>query len=283
MRKQPRNVFGFFFSFFFSRVDSFRDSEFPPHASPVRTSAPSYFQTRRALGEAPGDNALLSFGQDIQQLLQLQQLVLVPGHPLPSPAQFLLPQAQQGQQGGTTPSYQISLKIKTLTIGFNKPYIVRLVGFSFRTPIDTKSYSATSAKPREPAVRSWQNGTPNTGTRKETFIVRSAENQNLSAALSFPFSAAFLLSFPRRIVSCAPQRDKSAEVSSGGGMTTVPTGTSHPEEPSDLEELEQFARTFKQRRIKLGFTQVGRDTTCAQAPAPFAFSILSWYSSARET
>ncbi|XP_017587670.1 PREDICTED: POU domain, class 2, transcription factor 2-like, partial [Corvus brachyrhynchos] len=28
-----------------------------------------------------------------------------------------------------------------------------------------------------------------------------------------------------------------------------------PEEPSDLEELEQFARTFKQRRIKLGFTQ----------------------------
>ena len=28
------------------------------------------------------------------------------------------------------------------------------------------------------------------------------------------------------------------------------------DEPSDLEELEQFARTFKQRRIKLGFTQV---------------------------
>ncbi|KAI2653165.1 POU domain, class 2, transcription factor 2 [Labeo rohita] len=39
--------------------------------------------------------------QDIQQLLQLQQLVLMPGHPLQSPAQFLLPQAQaqQGQQG----------------------------------------------------------------------------------------------------------------------------------------------------------------------------------------
>uniref|UniRef100_A0A674AEH3 POU class 2 homeobox 2a n=1 Tax=Salmo trutta TaxID=8032 RepID=A0A674AEH3_SALTR len=38
--------------------------------------------------------------QDIQQLLQLQQLVLMPGHHLQSP-QFLLPQAQgqQGQQG----------------------------------------------------------------------------------------------------------------------------------------------------------------------------------------
>lgn len=43
---------------------------------------------------------------------------------------------------------------------------------------------------------------------------------------------------------------------SGGGVTTVPSVTSHPEDPSDLEELEQFARTFKQRRIKLGFTQV---------------------------
>eukprot|EP00062_Callorhinchus_milii_P011055 gi/632956567/ref/XP_007894021.1/ PREDICTED: POU domain, class 2, transcription factor 1 isoform X3 [Callorhinchus milii] len=31
--------------------------------------------------------------------------------------------------------------------------------------------------------------------------------------------------------------------------------TPNIEEPSDLEELEQFAKTFKQRRIKLGFTQ----------------------------
>uniref|UniRef100_A0A8C5IRT8 POU-specific domain-containing protein n=1 Tax=Junco hyemalis TaxID=40217 RepID=A0A8C5IRT8_JUNHY len=34
----------------------------------------------------------------------------------------------------------------------------------------------------------------------------------------------------------------------------TPAGAS--EEPSDLEELEKFAKTFKQRRIKLGFTQV---------------------------
>lgn len=66
------------------------------------------------------------------------------------------------------------------------------------------------------------------------------------------------------------QRDKSVEVSGGGGMTTVPTVTSHPEEPSDLEELEQFARTFKQRRIKLGFTQVGRDTSRTHALLPLA-------------
>ncbi|XP_068998504.1 POU domain, class 2, transcription factor 2 isoform X5 [Embiotoca jacksoni] len=114
---------------------------------------------------------------DIQQLLQLQQLVLVPGHSLPSPAQFLLPQAQQGQQGLLS--------------------------------------------------------TPN-------LIPLPQQNQGS------------LLSAPSRM---GLQRDKCMEVSTGGGVTTVPSVTSHPEEPSDLEELEQFARTFKQRRIKLGFTQ----------------------------
>ncbi|XP_013766000.1 POU domain, class 2, transcription factor 2 isoform X5 [Pundamilia nyererei] len=116
--------------------------------------------------------------QDIQQLLQLQQLVLVPGHPLPSPAQFLLPQAQQSQQGLLS--------------------------------------------------------TPN-------LIPLPQQNQGS------------LLSAPTRM-GLQAQRDKGVEVS-GGGVTTVPSVTSHPEDPSDLEELEQFARTFKQRRIKLGFTQ----------------------------
>ncbi|GAA6229300.1 POU domain, class 2, transcription factor 2 isoform X1 [Lates japonicus] len=117
--------------------------------------------------------------QDIQQLLQLQQLVLVPGHPLPSPAQFLLPQAQQAQQGLLS--------------------------------------------------------TPN-------LIPLPQQNQGS------------LLSAPTRM-GLQAQRDKSVEVSGGGGVTTMSSVTSHPEEPSDLEELEQFARTFKQRRIKLGFTQ----------------------------
>ncbi|XP_067304975.1 POU class 2 homeobox 2a isoform X3 [Pseudorasbora parva] len=113
--------------------------------------------------------------QDIQQLLQLQQLVLVPGHTLPSPAQFLLPQTQQGQQGLLS--------------------------------------------------------TPN---------LISLPQQNQGS----------LLAAPSRL-SLQAQREKVAESS----VNTVTPVTSHPEEPSDLEELEQFARTFKQRRIKLGFTQ----------------------------
>ncbi|XP_068591805.1 POU domain, class 2, transcription factor 2 isoform X1 [Cebidichthys violaceus] len=113
---------------------------------------------------------------DIQQLLQLQQLVLVPGHSLSSPAQFLLPQAQQGQQGLLSTPNLISL-------------------------------------PQQ-----------NQGS-----LLSASNRMGLQA-----------------------HRDKSVEVS---GVTTVPSVTSHTEEPSDLEELEQFARTFKQRRIKLGFTQ----------------------------
>ncbi|XP_055083671.1 POU domain, class 2, transcription factor 2 isoform X2 [Periophthalmus magnuspinnatus] len=70
-------------------------------------------------GPTPSQTALQQHAQlmvtgsqlagDIQQLLQLQQLVLLPGHPLPSPAQFLLPQAQQGQQGLLSTPLQLPL------------------------------------------------------------------------------------------------------------------------------------------------------------------------------
>ncbi|KAM9807260.1 POU domain, class 2, transcription factor 2 isoform 4-T4 [Syngnathus typhle] len=114
---------------------------------------------------------------DIQQLLQLQQLVLVPGHSLPSPGSFLLPQAQQSQQGL-----------------LSTPNLIPL-----------------------PQV--------NQGS-----LLSAQSRMGLQA-----------------------QRDKSLEAS--GGLSSAAAVPSHPEEPSDLEELEQFARTFKQRRIKLGFTQ----------------------------
>ncbi|XP_046704090.1 POU domain, class 2, transcription factor 2 isoform X8 [Silurus meridionalis] len=118
---------------------------------------------------------LSASNKDIQQLLQLQQLVLVPGHPLSSPAQFLLPQTQQGQQG----------LLQT-------PNLIPL------------------------------------------------PQQNHGGLLTAPSA-----------LGLQAQREKVMESS----VSTVNPVTSHSEEPSDLEELEQFARTFKQRRIKLGFTQ----------------------------
>lgn len=53
--------------------------------------------------------------------------------------------------------------------------------------------------------------------------------------------------------SSTPQNSKGS-----GACTlsmTARTLDQSPEETTDLEELEQFAKTFKQRRIKLGFTQ----------------------------
>lgn len=46
------------------------------------------------------------------------------------------------------------------------------------------------------------------------------------------------------------------------------------EEPSDLEELEQFAKAFKQRRIKLGFTQVINTQTFDQLGGSFIHSFI---------
>ncbi|XP_062385345.1 POU domain, class 2, transcription factor 2 isoform X2 [Sardina pilchardus] len=151
-----------------------------------RAQAPAPTPTQPTL---PHTQLMLAGSQlagDIQQLLQLQQLVLMPGHPLQSTAQFLLPQAQaqQAQQG--------------------------LLSTPNLIPLPQQS----------------QGG---------------------------------LLTTPPRL-GLQAQREKSMETGGGsagassGAMTSMPQ-QSHPEEPSDLEELEQFARTFKQRRIKLGFTQ----------------------------
>nr|XP_055076369.1 LOW QUALITY PROTEIN: POU domain, class 2, transcription factor 2 [Misgurnus anguillicaudatus] len=133
--------------------------------------------------------------QDIQQLLQLQQLVLMPGHPLQS-HQFLLPQAQQGQQGLLSTQNLISLPQQSPGSLLTPP---PRLGLQAQHHLDDRLWSFQ----REKSVES--------------------------------------------VVSPKP--------SSAPPLTSVATVTPHAEEPSDLEELEQFARTFKQRRIKLGFTQ----------------------------
>ncbi|XP_072409473.1 POU domain, class 2, transcription factor 2-like [Chiloscyllium punctatum] len=133
--------------------------------------------------------------QDLQQLLQLQQLVLLPGHHLAAnlqaPAQFLLPQAQQGQQGL-----------------LSTPNLLQLPQQS-------------------------QGG-----------LLQAQPRLGLAAqAVTRPGLPGSIAHEP--LLQGIPQTQTTKGVEA----------PSHPEEPSDLEELEQFARTFKQRRIKLGFTQ----------------------------
>lgn len=84
--------------------------------------------------------------QDIQQLLQLQQLVLVPGHHLQPPAQFLLPQAQQSQPGKAPPRRRHPLPGNASTELSLPPHPVQSPCLS-RPATDAKSLPATSANP----------------------------------------------------------------------------------------------------------------------------------------
>ncbi|XP_074515035.1 POU domain, class 2, transcription factor 1b isoform X9 [Sebastes fasciatus] len=64
-------------------------------------------------------------------------------------------------------------------------------------------------------------------------------------------------------ITLAPQPATPTRTTASTPIQSLPHSPTPPkrldtptmEEPSDLEELEQFAKTFKQRRIKLGFTQ----------------------------
>ncbi|XP_025045682.1 POU domain, class 2, transcription factor 3 isoform X4 [Pelodiscus sinensis] len=123
---------------------------------------------------------------DMSSLHTLQQLVLVPG-PVQSIPQFLLSQAQAGQQA-------------------LQPNILAF-------PQQQSSLLLSQPGPSLASQAVGRSGLP--GSSLETHMEGP---QHLQAAKHLPSSAV-------------------------------------SDEPSDLEELEKFAKTFKQRRIKLGFTQ----------------------------
>ncbi|KAM8976951.1 POU domain, class 2, transcription factor 1 [Pelodytes ibericus] len=137
----------------------------------------------------------IQIAQDLQQLqqfqqqnLNLQQFVLV--HPTTNlpPAQFIISQTPQGQQG--------LLQAQNL--------LTQLPQQSQASLLQSQPSITLTSQPATP-----------TRTIAATPVQQLPQSQ----------------STPKRI------------------------DTPSLEEPSDLEELEQFAKTFKQRRIKLGFTQ----------------------------
>ncbi|KAF3707128.1 POU domain, class 2, transcription factor 2 [Channa argus] len=159
--------------------------------------------------------------QDIQQLLQLQQLVLMPGHPLQSPAQFLLSQPAQAQQA---PQGLLST-----------PNLIQLPQQSPGGLLATPPRLGLQAQ-REKSSDVVVGGSSGSGGGP----VVTAGSSTVGVVTSVGATSA----------------SGSAMASSlASGLTSGGHGGHMGEEPSDLEELEQFARTFKQRRIKLGFTQ----------------------------
>uniref|UniRef100_A0A3B3CCW1 POU domain protein n=1 Tax=Oryzias melastigma TaxID=30732 RepID=A0A3B3CCW1_ORYME len=155
--------------------------------------------------------------QDIQQLLQLQQLVLMPGHPLQSPAQFLLSQPTQAQQ------QQQGL--------LSTPNLIQLPQQSAAGLITTPPRMGLQAQ-RDKISDAGSSG----GGGGSAAVPGGSSSVVTSAGATSASSSAM-----------------AASLSSS--LTPAGQGPHMGEEPSDLEELEQFARTFKQRRIKLGFTQ----------------------------
>ncbi|XP_029976200.1 POU domain, class 2, transcription factor 1 [Salarias fasciatus] len=155
--------------------------------------------------------------QDIQQLLQLQQLVLMPGHPLQSPAQFLLSQPAQAQQ------QQPGL--------LSTPNLIQL---------PQQSPGGLLTSPPRLGLQAQREKSSDVGSSGGGSAVVAPGGSGVGVVSS----------------GGAASSSSSAMASSiTSGLTAGGHGGHMGEEPSDLEELEQFARTFKQRRIKLGFTQ----------------------------
>ncbi|XP_006794507.1 POU domain, class 2, transcription factor 2 isoform X1 [Neolamprologus brichardi] len=158
--------------------------------------------------------------QDIQQLLQLQQLVLMPGHPLQSPAQFLLSQpapAQQSQQGL-----------------LSTPNLIQL---------PQQSPGGLLTSPPRLGLQAQREKSSDAGSSSSGGSLVATGSSGVGVVTSVGVTSAS---------SSAMASSLASGLSSGGHGGH---GGHMGEEPSDLEELEQFARTFKQRRIKLGFTQ----------------------------
>uniref|UniRef100_A0A3Q2ZGH8 POU domain protein n=1 Tax=Kryptolebias marmoratus TaxID=37003 RepID=A0A3Q2ZGH8_KRYMA len=172
---------------FFLQIKSEESLEFTHSSGPPAPPAPPAPPPQQQQQTQHHHTQLMLAGSrlagDIQQLLQLQQLVLMPGHPLQSPAQFLLSQPGQAQQ-------------------------------------------------------------PQQGLLSTANLIQLPQQ-----------SAGGLLTSPPRMGLQAQVRTSAMASSLTSGLTPGAQGAHMTEVPSDLEELEQFARTFKQRRIKLGFTQ----------------------------
>ncbi|XP_030380546.1 POU domain protein 2 [Scaptodrosophila lebanonensis] len=96
------------------------------------------------------------------------------------------------------------------------------------------------------------------GKQQKTPPNSSIPGPGMSSAVLTPNTPSMLPSHCYGVTTSTPQNSKQHH-----GAATVAAAMSNaartldqsPEETTDLEELEQFAKTFKQRRIKLGFTQ----------------------------
>ncbi|XP_051564853.1 POU domain, class 2, transcription factor 1-like isoform X3 [Myxocyprinus asiaticus] len=219
----------------------------------------------------------------------LQQLTLTPAQ-----QQLLLQQAQAqllaaavqhsaGQQSSTTgASISASAATPITQIPLSQPIQITPVEYNNKQQFNTLQYAVTSMNLKQQLQQLQQQQNLNlqqfvlvqpghhiaTQLQPAQFIISQTPQgqQSLLQAQNFltqlPQSQANLLQTQPSITlstqPATPTRTIAATpIQSLPHSQTTPKHIDTPslEEPSDLEELEQFAKTFKQRRIKLGFTQ----------------------------
>uniref|UniRef100_A0A0K8US17 POU domain protein n=1 Tax=Bactrocera latifrons TaxID=174628 RepID=A0A0K8US17_BACLA len=99
----------------------------------------------------------------------------------------------------------------------------------------------------------------NANSSQQTTPPNSALGLQMGSAVLTPNTPGMSSIFPNTLpgatmsFSSTPQNNKA--VGANAMSAAARSLDQSPEETTDLEELEQFAKTFKQRRIKLGFTQ----------------------------
>ncbi|XP_039501803.1 POU domain protein 2 isoform X2 [Drosophila santomea] len=112
---------------------------------------------------------------------------------------------------------------------------------SYSTPLAKSPLRSPSLSPVPRHSKSQQRTPPNSMT---------ANSLGLSSAVMTPNTPSMQQQQHPQLQQSTPKPTSGLTVASA--MAKLEQS---PEETTDLEELEQFAKTFKQRRIKLGFTQ----------------------------
>ncbi|XP_073329573.1 POU domain, class 2, transcription factor 1b [Pagrus major] len=190
----------------------------------------------------------------------LQQLTLTPAH------QQLLLQQAQAQLLAAAVQHSASQQNSTTGASISATAATPITQLPLSQPIQIASQLQQQCLPQFVLV---QPGNPiATPLSPGQFIISQTpqaqqsmlQAQNLLTQL--PQSQANLLP-TQPSITLATQPATPTRTTAATPIQSLPHSQTPPkrldtptlEEPSDLEELEQFAKTFKQRRIKLGFTQ----------------------------
>ncbi|XP_067625361.1 uncharacterized protein [Eurosta solidaginis] len=209
----------------------------------MRQVAPDNFQSPTATHFLLQNSlqAMAQF-QALQQLKQQQQL------------QQELHQRFEGEVRDNTPQ----VKTKHSPVKESRHYSTPLASSPLRSPsLSPVSRHHSKSSNNNIAHEEQESGAANSS--QQTTPPNSAVGLQMGSAILTPntpgMSSMFPSSLPGTAMSFSSTPQNCKALGANAMSAAARSLDQSPEETTDLEELEQFAKTFKQRRIKLGFTQ----------------------------